>query len=398
MKQFFYRNRAALLLLTLMSGFVSAESPYPIATPIIKNVEAYILMDANSGVVLAEHDADVRREPASLTKMMTSYVIGEALRTGRIRNEDKVLVGKNASASTNPKLKGSSLMFLEVNEKVPVSLLNKGIIIQSGNDACIAMAEFVSGSQNVFISEMNNYVKKFGLKNTHFETVHGLDSDGQYSTPRDMALIGQAIIKNLPEEYAIYKEKEFTHGKVTPIHQYNRNGLLWDDTLAVDGIKTGHTNGAGFNIVASATERNMRLIAVIMGADSEKNREEQAKKLLVWGFRQFETLQPVKPNQELINAKIWYGKSNTIKIGSIDGIYVTVPIVDVDNLKVTYKLNNKYLTAPIKKGTVVGQAIYSIDDKQIAEHNIQALDDVDEAGFLGRIWDWICLHIWLIFN
>ncbi|CAK8736411.1 D-alanyl-D-alanine carboxypeptidase DacA [Sodalis praecaptivus] len=246
------------------------------------DAESYILIDYNSGKVLAEMNADARRDPASLTKMMTSYVIGQAIKAGKITPNDVVTVNKDAWATGNPVFKGSSLMFLKPGDRVPVSQLNRGIILQSGNDACVAMADYVAGSQDAFVGLMNNYVSALGLQNTHFETVHGLDAPGQFSSARDMAMIGKALIRDVPDEYATYKEKEFTFNN---IRQMNRNGLLWDSNLNVDGIKTGHTESAGYNLVASATEGQMRLISAVLGGHSMKGRENESRKLLTWGFR-----------------------------------------------------------------------------------------------------------------
>lgn len=375
--------------------FVFAQDSFSIPAPDLSQIDAYILIDANTGTILTEKNADVRRDPASLTKMMTSYVIGSALQQGRIHNNDQVIVSKNASRATNSKLVGSSLMFLRPNEKVTVNELNKGVIIQSGNDACIAIAEHVSGSQNVFVSEMNHFAQKLGLKDTHFETVHGLDAKDQYTTARDMAFLGQALIYDLPEEYAIYSQKEFTHDN---IKQRNRNGLLWETSLAVDGIKTGHTEGAGYNLVASAVQENMRLISVVMGAKSEKEREAESKKLLVWGFRYFETVKIINGNQPLITQSVWYGKSNQVQLGSLDDILVTIP--KDDRAKLSYKaiLNEKYLTAPLEIGTQVGMIEISLGDKVIDQKPLVTLNKVEESGFFGTIWDWICLKIWLLFN
>lgn len=227
--------------------------------------------------------------------MMTSYVIGQAMKAGKFTEQDVVTVGQDAWATGNPVFKGSSLMFLKPGDRVPVSLLIRGINLQSGNDACVAMADYVAGSQDAFVGLMNNYVKALGLQNTHFQTVHGLDADGQYSSARDMALIGQALIRDVPNEYSIYKEKEFTFNN---IRQMNRNGLLWDTSMNVDGIKTGHTESAGFNLVASATEGQMRLISAVLGGHTSKGRESESKKLLTWGFRFFETVSPLKAGRE----------------------------------------------------------------------------------------------------
>ncbi len=384
----------AILSLALCST-ASAEMAFPIPDIPQLDAEAYILIDAKSGEILAQYNAEQQRDPASLTKMMTGYVVGKALQSGRIKNDDMVVVSKDAWATGNPALKGSSLMFLEVGKTVSVADLNKGIIIQSGNDACIAMAEHVAGSQGAFVNLMNDYAKQIGLTHTHFETVHGLDAPGQYTTAKDMAFLGRALIRDLPSEYAIYREKEFTYNLSKP--QMNRNGLLWDTTLNVDGIKTGHTNAAGYNLVASAVDGNTRLISAVLGGHTYKGREEESKKLLVWGFRFFETANPVKANTPLVSESIWYGDENTIQLGSIDGAYVTVPKGRSADLQVKYTVDG-YINAPISKGTKVGTMQFMLDDKVIGEQSLVALQDVNEAGFFGRVWDWLCLQFHKIFS
>lgn len=384
----------AILSLALCST-ASAEMAFPIPDIPQLDAEAYILIDAKSGEILAQYNAEQQRDPASLTKMMTGYVVGKALQSGRIKNDDMVVVSKDAWATGNPALKGSSLMFLEVGKTVSVADLNKGIIIQSGNDACIAMAEHVAGSQGAFVNLMNDYAKQIGLSHTHFETVHGLDAPGQYTTAKDMAFLGRALIRDLPSEYAIYREKEFTYNLSKP--QMNRNGLLWDTTLNVDGIKTGHTNAAGYNLVASAVDGNTRLISAVLGGHTYKGREEESKKLLVWGFRFFETANPVKANTPLVSESIWYGDENTIQLGSIEGAYVTVPKGRSADLQVKYTVDG-YINAPISKGTKVGTMQFMLDDKVIGEQSLVALQDVNEAGFFGRVWDWLCLQFHKIFS
>ena len=358
------------------------------------DAESYILIDYNSGKVLAEMNADARRDPASLTKMMTSYVIGQALKSGKITQNDIVTVGKDAWATGNPTFQGSSLMFLKPGDRVPVSQLSRGIILQSGNDACVAMADYVAGSQDAFVNLMNNYVKALGLQNTNFQTVHGLDAPGQHSSARDMALIGQALIRDVPDEYAIYKEKEFTFNN---IKQMNRNGLLWDSSLAVDGIKTGHTNAAGYNLVASATEGQMRLISVVMGGRTFKGRETESKKLLTWGFRFFETVAPLKAGKEFASEPVWFGDSDRVSLSVEKDAYLTIPRGRMKDLKASYVLNNTELHAPLSKNQVVGTINFQLDGKTIEQRPLVVMNEVKEGGIFGRLFDYIRLmfHRWL---
>ncbi|WP_370548287.1 D-alanyl-D-alanine carboxypeptidase DacA [Edwardsiella tarda] len=355
------------------------------------DAEAYILIDYNSGKVLAEHNADERRNPASLTKMMTSYVIGQAMRAGKFGENDVVTVGKDAWATGNPVFQGSSLMFLKPGDQVSVGNLIHGINLVSGNDACVAMADYVAGSQDAFVGLMNNYVKALGLQNTHFETVHGLDAPGQFSSARDMALIGQALIRDVPHEYAIYKEKEFTYNN---IRQMNRNGLLWDTSMNVDGIKTGHTASAGYNLVASATEGNMRLISAVMGGRTFKGRETESKKLLTWGFRFFETVSPLKAGREFASEPVWFGDTDRAQLGVDKDVYLTIPRGRMKDLKASYVLNSNELDAPLAKDQVVGTINFQLDGKTIEQRPLVVLNEVQEGGFFSRMID----HIKLLFH
>ncbi|RTF39667.1 serine-type D-Ala-D-Ala carboxypeptidase [Serratia marcescens] len=354
------------------------------------DAEAYILIDYNSGKVLAEMNADARRDPASLTKMMTSYVIGQALKAGKIGQDDLVTVGQDAWATGNPVFKGSSLMFLKPGDRVPVSKLTRGINLQSGNDACVAMADYVAGSQDAFVNLMNTYVSKLGLQNTHFQTVHGLDAQGQYSSARDMALIGQALIRDVPDEYAIYKEKEFTFNN---IRQMNRNGLLWDNSLNVDGIKTGHTDAAGYNLVASATEGQMRLISAVMGGRTYKGREAESKKLLTWGFRFYETATPIKADKPFVTQKVWFGDVSEVPLGVAKDASVTIPKGQMKNLKASYKLTQPTLEAPLAKNQVVGTIDFQLDGKTIEQHPLVVMQEVKEGNFFSRIWDMVMMKL-----
>ncbi|WP_049374327.1 D-alanyl-D-alanine carboxypeptidase family protein [Haemophilus influenzae] len=393
------KQSAKLKKIVLCSGLMAASTfaaaediQYGIAVPEV-NAQTYVLMDYNSGAVLASLNPDQRQYPASLTKMMTSYVVGTALKQGKIHNEDMVTISETAWGRNFP---DSSKMFLNLNQQVSVGDLNKGIIIVSGNDACVAVAEHISGTVANFVDTMNKYVQQFGLKNTNFTTPHGLDDPNQYSTARDMAIIGAHIIRDLPEEYKIYSEKDFTFNK---IKQPNRNGLLWDKTINVDGMKTGHTSQAGYNLVASATSpNNMRLISVVMGVPTYKGREVESKKLLQWGFANFETLKTQKAGEEISKQSVYYGDKGDVKLGVLEDGFITVPKGKQTDLKARYELDNKYLQAPLTKGQVVGKIVYQLDGKDVATVNLQALEDVQEGGFLGKGWDWLVLTVKGLFN
>ncbi|ACT12226.1 D-alanyl-D-alanine carboxypeptidase DacA [Pectobacterium parmentieri] len=394
--RFTKRTALGALLVISASSFAYAEDiNLKTMIPGVPQIDAesYILIDYNSGKVLAEMNADTRRDPASLTKMMTSYVIGQAIKSGKISPNDIVTVGKDAWATGNPTFQGSSLMFLKPGDRVPVSQLNRGIILQSGNDACVAMADYVAGSQDAFVNLMNGYVKALGLQNTNFETVHGLDAPGQFSSARDMALIGQALIRDVPEEYATYKEKEFTFNN---IRQPNRNGLLWDSSLNVDGIKTGHTSSAGFNLVASATEGQMRLISAVLGGRNAKGRESESKKLLTWGFRFFETVAPLKAGKEFASEPVWFGDSDRVALGVEKDAYLTIPRGRMKDLKASYVLDNTELHAPLAKNQVVGSINFQLDGKTIDQRPLVVMNEVKEGGIFGRMIDYIKLmfHHW----
>jgi len=374
------------LLVAVSSCVYAAETP---VAPQI-DAKAFVLMDYDSGKILASSNPDERLDPASLTKIMTSYVIGQAIKAGKITPQDMVTVGVDAWATGNPVLKGSSLMFLKPKDRVSVLDLNKGIVIQSGNDASIALADYVAGSQDSFVSLMNQYVQQIGLKNTHFKTVHGLDSDGQYSTARDMAILTQAMIHDVPDEYILHKEKEFTFNK---IRQPNRNRLLWNENLKVDGVKTGHTSGAGHNLVASATDGPMRLISVVLGAPSDRVRFSESEKLLTWGFRFFETITPIKADQTLQTQRVWFGDKSEVALGVEKDAAVTIPKGQLQNLKVSYELTNPSLEAPLAKNQVVGTVNFILNDEVVEQRPLVVKDEVAEAGFFGRIWDYIAKTI-----
>ncbi|MCS3430643.1 D-alanyl-D-alanine carboxypeptidase (penicillin-binding protein 5/6) [Klebsiella sp. BIGb0407] len=385
--------RAVVAGTTLLLVTAPALSAIQVADAPQIEAKAWILLDYSSGQVLAEGGADEKLDPASLTKIMTSYVVGQALKNGKIHLNDIVTVGKDAWATGNPELRGSSLMFLKPGDQVSVENLNKGVIIQSGNDASIAIADYVAGSQDSFISLMNNYAQQLKLTNTTFKTVHGLDSPGQFSTARDMASLARAMIHDVPEEYAIHKEKEFTFNN---IKQPNRNRLLWSTNLNVDGMKTGTTAGAGYNLVASATQGDMRLISVVLGAKTDRVRFNESEKLLTWGFRFFETVTPIKPNATFVTQRVWFGDKSEVNLGAGEGGSVAIPRGQLKNLRASYTLSEPQLTAPLKAGQVVGTIDFQLNGNVVEQRPLLVMESVEEAGFFGRIWDFILmkLHGW----
>lgn len=382
---------AGCALLFLVAPAVQAAEQLPDAPSI--DARAWILMDYASGKVLSEGNADEKLDPASLTKIMTSYVVGQAIKAGKIKLTDMVTVGRDAWATGNPALRGSSVMFLKPGMQVSVEDLNKGVIIQSGNDASIAIADYVAGSQDAFVSLMNGYAKKMGLTNTTFMTVHGLDAPGQFSTARDMALLTKAMIHDVPEEYAVHKEKEFTFNK---IRQPNRNRLLWSSNLNADGVKTGTTAGAGYNLVSSATQGDMRLIAVVLGTKTDRIRFNESEKLLTWGFRFFETVNPIKAGKEFASEPAWFGDSDRASLGVDKDVYLTIPRGRMKDLKASYVLNNTELHAPLQKNQVVGTINFQLDGKTIDQRPLVVLQEIPEGNFFGKIIDYIKLmfHHW----
>jgi serine-type D-Ala-D-Ala carboxypeptidase (penicillin-binding protein 5/6) len=383
------KNRLApsiFVTLALSTTVVTSSFAAPIVVPDAPQIAAkgFVLMDYNSGRILAEREANTKLSPASLTKMMTSYVIGQELARGNISADDDVVISQNAWAKNFP---DSSKMFIEVGSTVKVHDLNRGIIIQSGNDACVAMAEHVAGTEDAFVDLMNAWASSIGMKNTHFANVHGLDNPDLYSTPYDMALLGQALIRDVPNEYALYSEQKFSYNGIT---QFNRNGLLWDKSMNVDGIKTGHTTNAGFSLVSSATEGQMRLISVVMGTKDMNARKAESKKLLSYGFRFFETVHPHKAGETFVNEHIWMGDKDTVALGVSKDTYVTLPRGKAKKLSASFVLE-KALEAPIHKGDVVGKLFYQLEGQDVAEYPLLALEDVEKGSIFSRLWDYLVL-------
>ncbi|ATC98368.1 MAG: serine hydrolase [Pseudomonadota bacterium] len=350
------------------------------------NAKGYFLVDFTTGKVIAEGEADTKLAPASLTKMMTSYVIGLEVESGNISLDDQVTISERAWAKNFP---DSSKMFIEVGKQVSVEDLNRGIIVQSGNDACVAMAEHIAGSEPAFADLMNAHAQKLGMSNTHFINSHGLDTTEHYTTPRDMATLGVALIRDVPAEYSLYAEKSFTYNG---IKQYNRNSLLWDENLNVDGIKTGHTSEAGYSLVTSAKKGNMRLVSVVMGTKSERSRATESRKLLNYGFRFFETVTPYKAGDSFAEQRIWMGHKETVSLGILEDTPITIPRGQMKNLKANFELDQT-LEAPIEKGVKVGTLFLQLDGEDIAQYPLVTLEEINEGSFFSKIYDYIRLQI-----
>jgi len=366
---------------SLAISFVS-NAKLLVPNPPAVNAKGYILIDYDTGKVLAENNADEQLNPASLTKMMTSYVIGRELQNETISLTDMVTISHKAWAKNFP---DSSKMFIEVGKEVSVADLNRGIIIQSGNDACVAMAEHIAGSEEQFAQLMNLYGDEIGLENSHFINSHGLTNDGHMTTARDMAKLGTALIRDVPDEYAIYKEKDFTFNNIS---QLNRNSLLWDKSLNVDGIKTGHTEAAGYSLVSSATKSDMRLIAVVMGTASERARKIESKKLLNYGFRFYETLTAYEAGEVFAKQPIYMGDKDEVRLGINQSTPITIPRGYREKITASFTLD-KELEAPINKGEVVGTLTLKIEDELVTEYPLVALDQVEEGSVFKKLKDFI---------
>ncbi len=377
-----------MAFMTLLLSVFCLAANAAVVTPPPPNVdgEGFVLMDYDTGHVIASKNADMQIFPASLTKMMTTYVIGKELEAGNISMDDEVTISENAWAKKFP---DSSKMFIEVGTQVKVADLIRGIIIQSGNDACVAMAEHVAGSEDAFASMMNAHAQSLGMTGSHFVNSHGLHDPEHYVTPSDMAILSRALVSETREIYDIYSEKEFSYNG---IKQYNRNSLLWDKSLNVDGIKTGHTSDAGYSLITSAEQGGMRLVAVVMGTDSERSRKVENKKLLRYGFRFYETVTPYEAGESFVAHRIYMGDRDTVDLGINQATPITIPRGQAENLEANFELDKK-LEAPLAKGEVVGTLYIQLEGKDVAEYPLVTLQEVNEGGLLDRVWDWAMLQI-----
>ncbi|UXI04206.1 D-alanyl-D-alanine carboxypeptidase family protein [Photobacterium sp. TY1-4] len=357
-----------------------SEENTAIPTPPEVAAKAWVLMSYDSGQILASDHAHDQLAPASLSKIMTSYVVGQELKAGHISADDQVVISENAWSQKFP---GSSKMFLDVGDEVSVHDLNRGVIISSGNDATVALAEHVAGHQPAFIEMMNRYAEKLGMDNTYFANPHGLDADGQATTAYDMALLTRAFIRDLPDIYPLFKEKSFTFHK---IKQGNRNALLWDTTLNVDGVKTGYTKQAGYSLVSSAEQSGQRLIAVVMGTESVSARSTESKKLLTWGFRFFQDITPEFKPSDLDTLKVWYGSPSRIRLEVADGGTITVPRRQRKNIEYKVFYDND-LEAPVEKGQQVGKVEWYLNEELLTEQPILAAESAASAPWYQSMID-----------
>ncbi|HUD42628.1 MAG TPA: D-alanyl-D-alanine carboxypeptidase family protein [Dokdonella sp.] len=364
----------------------AAATPTP-PPPAIEGT-SWVLMDYATGQILAESNADLRVEPASITKVMTSYVVSSELALGKIKREDPVRISENAWRSGGAGTDGST-SFLALGSEVPLDALLHGMIIQSGNDAAIALAEHTAGSEPVFADLMNRYAAQIGMTGTHYVDASGLPHPDHYTTARDVAILSRALIRDFPQDYAIYAIKDY---EWNGIKQHNRNTLLWRDPT-VDGIKTGHTSSAGYCLVTSAKRGEQRLIAVVMGSSGEKRRADDNQALLNYGFRFFEAHKLYEAGKPLAQPELWKGTTATVPLGIAEDAVVTMPRGRYDQLKASLELPSRVI-APLPKGQAVGTLKIELDGKTLLERPLVTLEDVPEGGFFKRLYD----GVWLWFK
>ena len=375
------------LLQTVLIGFVlglaaASHAQVPVPAPPSIGATSYVLVDFHSENALAERDSEAPVEPASITKLMTSYIAFREIARGNLSLDDEVLVSEKAWRTAG------SRMFIEVGDRVRVEDLLKGIIIQSGNDASVAIAEHIAGDEEVFASMMNEAAAQLGMTGTNYTNSTGLPDPSMVTTARDSALLARALISEFPDFYSWYSQREFTFGG---IRQHNRNRLLWRDP-SVDGLKTGHTSSAGYCLVTSASRDGMRLISVVMGTDSEESRATASQALLNYGFRFFETYQLYDGAVELSRERVWRGRGDELPVGIEQDLFVTVQRGRYDALNASLELPGQ-LSAPVEEGETLGQLVIRLDDEVVASRPLVAMAAVEEAGFFGRTSDG--LRLWL---
>lgn len=370
--------RKSIFLIFVLSIFtISAQVSASIIPAAPKlGASAYLLMDFHSGHVLAEKNMSERIEPASMTKLMTAYVVMHEIADGAIKMDDKVLISEKAWRM------GGSRMFVEVNTRVSVKELLLGMIVQSGNDASVALAEHAAGSEGAFATLMNTYAEKLGMKESHFVNSTGWPHKDHYTTAADLAILTRAMIRDFPEHYALYKIKKYTYNNIP---QFNRNRLLWLDER-VDGVKTGHTDSAGYCLISSAVKNDMRLISVVAGTKSEREREASSRTLLNYGFRFFETFKLHAANDPLTDMRIWKGEKDTVPLGLARSLFITTPRGKRNKIQAHMNVDST-IVAPIAKGQEYGRVEVKLGDELIAQRPLVALEDVNEGSFWRRTID-----------
>jgi|HigsolmetaAR201D_1030396.scaffolds.fasta_scaffold02527_10 D-alanyl-D-alanine carboxypeptidase (penicillin-binding protein 5/6) len=365
----------------LLSGETSPATPaIPVPAPPQVPARSYYVIDYTTGAVIAASNENQRVEPASITKLMVAYAVFHALQDGRITLDDLVTISPHARAQEG------SRMFVEVGSKVRVEDLIQGMIVQSGNDATVALAEHVAGSEPVFVDLMNQYAQKLGLVDTHFENSPGMPAPQHYTTARDIAVLAAALVREFPQYFKWYSQREFTWNKIT---QPNRNGLL-DRDPSVDGLKTGHTESAGYCLVATGKRDGMRIISVVMGAPSVRAREDASLALLNYGFRFFETKQLLEANKPVLTARVWKGQVNEIALAPREDIYVTVPRGQEAALAGAADIANPLL-APLDRDTAAGKLRITRGENLVGTYDLYPVADVSAAGIFGRLWDDVLL-------
>jgi D-alanyl-D-alanine carboxypeptidase (penicillin-binding protein 5/6) len=374
-----------LIIPLLTSLFASAQSFVPDAPEL--NLKSYILIEANTNTVIAEFNSTSEIEPASMTKIMTAYVTADQIANELISIDDEVLISEKAW-----RMEGSR-MFIEAGKKVSVSDLLKGIIIQSGNDASVAIAEYVGGTEKGFVDLMNAYAGSLNMNSTMFQNSTGLPAENHFSSAKDLAILTTNLINKFPEIYSFYKEKQFTFND---IKQLNRNKLLWRDNSS-DGVKTGHTKAAGYCLVGSAKREDMRLITVVAGSDSDNNRFMASQRLLEYGFRFFATQKILNANQEYKQINIWGGVQKNLDLGVLEDISITLPRTSFKNLVVNYNYSNN-IQAPIAIGQKIGTLEIVNNDEIIFSTDLVALQNIKAKGFFGRLWSKFLLWILSLFG
>ncbi len=380
--------RSLLLILLSIALFQTALAA-PRIIPALPQLatEGHILLDAATGTVIIEENAEMRLPPASLTKIMTSYIIASEIQQGRISLDDLVPISVKAW-----KMEGSR-MFIREGTEVKVADLIRGIVIQSGNDASVAMAEFIAGDEDAFADVMNQVAQKLGMTRTQFKNATGLPDEGHYTTAKDLSILARALIRDFPEHYKVYKEKYFSYND---IRQANRNSLLWRDD-AVDGMKTGHTQAAGFCLVASAEKKDMRLVSVVMGATSERSRSTESQKLINYGFRYFESVKLYDGLESLRRVKVWGGLHESLDVGIEAPARLTIPTGARGALAAEVTLD-PVIKAPVSQGQTLGLLRISLEGETLLERPVVALNGVDEAGLVSSLIDEVSLFFLSLFS